>query len=48
MEKKMVVCAADYQIGESEPVHAELKSSQSKKLMLIISPNLHLVLNAKE
>ena len=28
----MVLCAAEYPIGESEPVHAELKLSQSKKI----------------
>ena len=32
MLEKMVVCAADYPKGESEPVHAELKLSQSKKI----------------
>ena len=29
---KIVVCAANYPKGDSEPVHAELKLSQSKKI----------------
>ena len=32
MVEKMVVCASDYPKGESEPVHAGLKLSQSKKI----------------
>ena len=32
MAEKMVACSADYPKGESEPIHAELNLSQSKKI----------------
>ena len=32
MVEKMVICAADFPKAESEPIHAELKLSQSKKI----------------